>query len=127
MTFEILGLDHVQLAIPKGGEQIARAFYVNILSFTEVEKPPNLKVKGGAWFQCGVNQIHVGITDSFIPAQKAHPAIHVRNILEYRKYLESQGVLPRDEDPLPGALRFYLDDPFGNRLEFLEWLPIEEK
>lgn len=119
-AFEVLGLDHVQIAIPKDGEARAREFFVNLLGWTEMEKPANLRVRGGAWFQCGQHQIHVGVTDAFIPAKKAHPAFLVRGIAEYRKHLETLGLKPRDEDPLPGAVRFYLDDPFGNRLEFLE-------
>ena len=121
MAFEITGLDHVQVAIPKEGEEKAREFYSGILGLKEVEKPPHLKVRGGAWFQCGSQQIHVGTVDSFLPAKKAHPAIIVRNILALRSHLESFGLKPRDEEPLPGATRFFLDDPFGNRLEFLEW------
>ncbi|MCE9597100.1 MAG: glyoxalase [Spirochaetia bacterium] len=119
-SFEILGLDHVQLAIPRGTEAVAREFYA-ILGWPEVEKPANLKLKGGAWFTCGAHQIHVGVTDDFVAAKKGHPAIMVRGIVAYRKELERRGLKPRDEDPLPGATRFYLDDPFGNRLEFLEW------
>lgn len=122
MDFEILRLDHVQLAIPEGGEGQARSFFVDDLGFKELEKPANLKKKGGAWFQCGDCQIHVGIDPHFLPAKKAHPAILVQNILSYRRQLETRGLHPRDEDPLPGAMRFYLDDPFGNRLEFLEWI-----
>lgn len=122
MEYEIPGLDHVQLTIPKSGEEASRDFFVGKLKWSEIEKPANLKAKGGAWFRCGQHQIHVGTTDDFIPAKKAHPAILVRNISEYRSYLESIGLSPRDEDPLPGAIRFYLDDPFGNRLEFLEWI-----
>ncbi|MBL8019000.1 MAG: hypothetical protein JNM27_05005 [Leptospirales bacterium] len=120
--FQVIGLDHVQIAIPRGSEAEARKFFVSGLGFVEVEKPANLKAKGGAWFLCGSHQIHVGVTDNFIAAKKAHPAILVRGIVAYRKELESRGLKTRDEDPLPGAVRFYLDDPFGNRLEFLEWI-----
>ncbi len=122
MDFSISGLDHVQLAIPPGGEDLARKFFVDLLGFAEIEKPANLKAKGGAWFACGAHQLHVGIASPFEPATKAHPAILVKNLPAYRSYLESRGLRPRDEDPLPGAVRFYLDDPFGNRIEFLEWL-----
>ena len=122
MSFDVMGLDHIQLAIPIGAEDRARQFFTGDLGFPEVEKPANLKAKGGAWFQCGSHQIHVGVTDSFVPAKKAHPAILVRNIGALRAHLEGRGLSPRDEDPLPGAARFYLDDPFCNRLEFLEWL-----
>lgn len=122
MDFAVIGLDHVQIAIPENGEQAARDFFSGILGWAELEKPANLRAKGGAWFQCGAHQVHVGLEKSFIPARKAHPAILIRNIAAYRSFLESRGLKPRDEDVLPGASRFYLDDPFGNRLEFVEWL-----
>ena len=122
MEFEIIGLDHVQIAIPFGKEDIAREFFVRKLGFFEIPKPENLRKKGGAWFQCGSAQLHVGISQVFSPAEKAHPAFNVRNLDAYRDHLESIGLHPRTEDPLPGANRFYIDDPFGNRLEFLEWI-----
>ena len=76
MAFEITGLDHVQIAIPKDGEDKARAFYSGILGLKEIEKPPHLKVRGGAWFQCGSQQIHIGTVDSFLPAKKSTPGHH---------------------------------------------------
>jgi catechol 2,3-dioxygenase-like lactoylglutathione lyase family enzyme len=122
MSYQFTGIDHIQLAAPKGSEDEARRFFGDILGLPEVPKPANLAKKGGCWFQLGHQQIHVGVQDDFLPAKKAHPAFHVQNIQALRDHLTAQGIATRDEDPLEGAVRFYCDDPFGNRLEFLEWI-----
>ena len=118
--FHFSGLDHIQIAIPKNSEAVAIAFYEAQLGFERLEKPANLRQKGGVWFQVGVHQLHAGIQEPFAPATKAHPAFSVTGLKYYREQLESRGLKPRDEDELPGTSRFYLSDPFGNRLEFLE-------
>lgn len=117
----VVGLDHVQVAIPVGGEGEARSFYCGQLGLPEVEKPDNLKKKGGLWVQCGRHQLHLGVQAPFTPATKAHPAFVVQGLPDLRSRWEAAGVSTRDEDELPGADRFYVSDPFGNRLEFLEW------
>lgn len=117
----ILGLDHVQIAIPKGTEDAAREFYVAKLGMNEIDKPESLKKKGGLWLVAGAHQLHLGVLDPFTPATKAHPAFQVRHLAQYRAVLEGKGIATRDEDPLVGAERFYVSDPFGNRIEFLEW------
>ncbi len=121
-NFSFNGLDHVQISAPPGSEPILRKIFVDILGMTEIEKPENLKSRGGAWFKCGSNQIHVGIENDFRPAKKAHPAISVKNLTNLRERLISNGITVKEDQPLPGANRFYVDDPFGNRIEFLEWL-----
>ncbi|WP_164669707.1 VOC family protein [Virgibacillus doumboii] len=121
MSFHYEVIDHVQLAAPIGGEIDARVFYQELLGFKEVEKPEQLKINGGVWFQAGNVHIHIGVEDPFVPAKKAHPAIHVKNIEAMKAYLNGKGVAFKVDDKLPGANRFYVTDPFGNRLEFLEW------
>lgn len=121
MTFVIETIDHIQLAAPPGGEEQARSFYGELLGFEEVEKPPLLKKNGGVWFQKGSIHVHIGIEDPFTPARKAHPAFHVQNIDGLRHMLDTRGIPVSLDGKLPGARRFYIFDPFGNRLEFLEW------
>ena len=116
----ILGLDHVQLAMPRGQEDSARQFYAGILGLTEVEKPPNLAERGGVWFALGEQQLHLGVEDEFRPARKAHPAILIRGISALRETLKSRGFATVDDEPLAEFHRFHVTDPFGNRLEFLE-------
>lgn len=124
MSFKFSGVDHVQLAAPEGCETEARKFFTELLGWTEIPKPENLRKRGGVWFQCGTHQVHIGIQKDFVPAKKAHPAFHVENLDALRSYLEQKGIRVIDDEPLEGAKRFYLADPFGNRLEFLEWIKI---
>jgi catechol 2,3-dioxygenase-like lactoylglutathione lyase family enzyme len=116
----IVGLDHVQIAMPRGGEDEARAFYSGALGLAEIAKPPNLARRGGVWFVLGDRQLHLGVEEDFRPARKAHPAFRVADLAALRRALAEAGFTVLDDEPLPGHERFYLSDPFGNRLEFLE-------
>ncbi|MBT2717132.1 VOC family protein [Bacillus sp. ISL-57] len=122
MPFIFRSIDHIQLAAPKGSEETARKFFKNILGFDEVEKPEELKKRGGVWFEFGNYQIHIGIEEPFYPAKKAHPAFEIENIEELKKHLVTNGIDVIEDDKLPGAKRFYISDPFGNRMELLEWI-----
>jgi catechol 2,3-dioxygenase-like lactoylglutathione lyase family enzyme len=116
----ILGIDHVQLAMPRGGEAAARAFYQDLLGIPEVPKPPNLAKRGGCWFVRDTLKIHLGVEEDFQPARKAHPALLVEDLPGLKSVLEAAGYTPKIDEPLEGFDRFYVDDPFGNRIEFLE-------
>lgn len=121
LTFNFIAIDHVQLAAPRGSEQTAKKFYAEILGFTEIEKPAELKKRGGCWFQNGKIQIHIGIEEPFLPAKKAHPAFEVRNLESLKERFTHYQMKWTEDGKLPGAARIYATDPFGNRLEFLEW------
>lgn len=118
----IIGLDHVQLAAPPNSEEAARRFFGEILGLDEVEKPEVLRKRGGVWFQIGNQQLHIGIEESFVPAKKAHPAFEVRELDELKKRVDEFEVDYVSDGDLEGANRIFVFDPFGNRLEFLEWL-----
>ncbi|MFK9090421.1 VOC family protein [Bacillus salipaludis] len=122
MLFTIKKIDHVQLAAPKGCEEAAREFFGETLGLTEVEKPEELKKRGGVWFEFGTFQIHIGVEEPFSPAKKAHPAFVVENIEELKTLLSKKNIVFAADENLPGASRIHLHDPFGNRLEFLEWI-----
>jgi len=113
-------VDHVQLAMPRGEEERARAFYVGVLGMLELPKPPNLALRGGCWFASGDVQIHLGVEEDFRPARKAHPGLRCRNYDAFLGHLRISGVELREDDELPGTRRAYVYDPFGNRLELLE-------
>lgn len=121
MSFAFKSIDHVQLAAPKGSEIIAKHFFGEILGFQEVEKPEVLKKRGGVWFQFGNYQIHIGIEEPFAPAKKAHPAFQVENLEALKTHLMKHEVHFIVDTDLPGANRIYVNDPFGNRIEILEW------
>lgn len=115
-----LGLDHVQVAIPAGGEAVARAFYGDLLGLPELAKPEMLAGRGGCWFELGDRQLHLGVDADFRPATKAHVAMVSGSLDDLRARLEEAGIPTRDDAPIEGRRRFFADDPFGNRLEFLQ-------
>ena len=113
-------IDHVQIAAPKGCEAAARAFYGGLLSLVEVEKPTSLAGRGGCWFQVGSRQLHIGVEDPFVPAKKAHPAFQVSDLDSLSLVFEEKGLTLKRDEAIEGRRRFYSEDPFGNRLEFIE-------
>ena len=120
----VVGLHHVQVAAPPGCEDAARAFYCGVLGLAELPKPPLLEARGGCWFLAGDAELHVGVEDPFTPAAKAHPAFTVasRAALDgLANAVALAGIQPRwaDEAEIPGQRRFHVDDPWGNRLEFV--------
>lgn len=119
----VVAIDHVQLAMPAGGEDDARAFYAGLLGIPEVPKPPHLAVRGGCWFEAGPLKVHLGVESEFRPARKAHPALLVSGLRELVARLREAGVDLVDDEPLDGYDRVYASDPFGNRLELLEPTP----
>ncbi|GHI07095.1 glyoxalase [Streptomyces cellostaticus] len=116
----LVAVDHVQLAAPPGSEDELRAYYVDALGMTEIPKPPVLAARGGCWFRAGAVQLHLGIEADFRPARKAHPGLRVTDIEAYAARLAKSGADVTWDDNLPGHLRFYSEDPVGNRLEFLQ-------
>lgn len=119
--FSILQIDHVQLAAPKGSEDRARHFFGDILGLKEIEKPEILKKRGGVWFLIGNQQLHIGIEEPFSPAKKAHPAFEIEQIEALKRHLTNNKIDYQVDHLLPGANRIFLHDPFGNRIELLEW------
>lgn len=124
----ILGLDHVQAPAPRGSEEQARAFYGGTLGLEEIAKPAALAGRGGVWFRCGGQQLHIGIEEDFRPQRKGHPAFQVTDLAALRARLEAAGAVIAEDVALPGRTRFETRDPFGNRLEFVQLLeaPVDD-
>ncbi|MFO1350466.1 MAG: VOC family protein [Gammaproteobacteria bacterium] len=116
----VLGIDHVQLAIPASGEERARAFYADLLGLVELAKPLSLAQRGGVWFQCGSQQLHLGVEEPFRPARKAHPALLVDNLGTILAKCRKTGIEVMQDEPLMGYARAFIHDPFGNRIELLQ-------
>ena len=116
-------MHHVQLAMPGGGEGLAREFYAEVLGLTELAKPPVLAARGGCWFRGGGWEVHLGVEADFRPAAKAHPGVLVSGLEGLAARLTSYQHEVTWDDAFPGHRRFYASDCFGNRLEFLEPLP----
>jgi catechol 2,3-dioxygenase-like lactoylglutathione lyase family enzyme len=113
-------IDHIQIAAPKGCEPAARKFYGWLLGLREIEKPAPLRARGGCWFQCGDQQVHIGVEADFCPAKKAQSAFAVSDLARLRASLIAHAVKITEDDSLPGTHRFFAEDPWGNRIEFIE-------
>lgn len=113
-------LHHVQVSGPAGCEEAMRAFYAGVVGLGEVEKPEQLRARGGAWFRAGSGglEIHVGIEEDFAPARKAHPGIAVADVDALAQRVAAAGAPVTWDDKIPGVRRFHTSDPVGNRVEF---------
>jgi catechol 2,3-dioxygenase-like lactoylglutathione lyase family enzyme len=116
----LVGLHHVQLAMPAGEEEAARRFYGTVLGLREVPRPRSLSPAGGVWFAQEDLEVHLGVEERFSPADKAHPAFLVRGIEKVRDRIEEAGYRVTDTVQLEGFHRIYVRDPFGNRVELIE-------
>lgn len=116
---EIVGLDHVQLAMPPGGEDVARAFYVDVLGLVELPKPEALAARGGVWFRGGGAHVHLGIEEGFRPARKAHPALLCNDLAACATALKAASAPVEEDHTVDGVRRIYTEDPFGNRVEII--------
>ena len=114
---KIVAIDHVQLAIPPGGEEQARAFYSGVLELVEIPKPEPMRARGGMWFEGG---IHLGIEPGMTPSLKAHPALIVADLDDCKRRLVAAGCEWKDSDEIPGTRRGHTKDPFGNRIELIQ-------
>ena len=116
----IIGIDHVQLAMPPGGEAAARHFYSGLLGLPEVPKPPLLAARGGCWFEGPAVRLHLGVEPDFRPAKKAHPALLVDDLDGLAAELAAAGATVVPDTDLPGVKRCHVADPFGNRIELIQ-------
>ncbi len=116
----ILSLDHVQVAIPVGGETRAREFYAGILGFTEIAKPTSMADRNSIWFAAGAVNLHLGVEPEFHPAKRAHPAFVVADLDDILAACERAGLSTKPDVSFNGFRRAHVLDPFGNRLELME-------
>jgi catechol 2,3-dioxygenase-like lactoylglutathione lyase family enzyme len=119
----IVAIDHVQLAMPAGGEPAARGFYHGVLGIPEVPKPLHLATRGGCWFESADVKVHLGVEGDFRPARKAHPGLVVNGLRELLDRCRRAGFDVVPDEPLDRRERAYVSDPFGNRIELIDASP----
>ncbi len=106
--------------MPAGREDEAREFYSGLLGLKELEKPATLAGRGGAWFVLpDGRQLHLGVEKPFGASRKAHPAFVASSLDRLAGAMEAAGSPVRWDDELAPRRRFYGEDSFGNRMEFL--------
>ena len=116
----VIGIEHVQLAMPPGGEGAAREFYTGLLGLPERTKPPALAARGGCWFEAPGVKVHLGVDADFRAAQRAHPALLVDDLAALQIALAAAGMEAVPDEPADGRKRCYVSDPFGNRIELMQ-------
>lgn len=118
LSLGIVGIDHIQIAVPKALEQECLSFYRTVLALPEIEKPEKLKSRGGAWFQVSpTTQMHIGIDPEGSPKSKRHICFLVSELAAAKSAARSHGVFIEEEGATEGLTRFFIRDPAGNRIE----------
>ena len=118
MAVEIQGIDHVQSAVPRALEEACVAFYRQVFGFPDVPKPETLRSRGGAWFQVGAMQMHIGVDPEASPPSRRHVCFLVADIAAARATVAALGIAIEGEGTADGLTRFFVRDPAGNRIEF---------
>jgi catechol 2,3-dioxygenase-like lactoylglutathione lyase family enzyme len=120
MPLGVIGVDHVQITVPRALEDECLAFYRQVLGLAEIPKPADLRARGGAWFQLSNLQFHIGLDAEPSPASRRHICFRVSDIIEARAELEARGVAVEAEGVAEGMRRFFVRDPAGNRIELAQ-------
>ncbi|MFK7800076.1 MAG: VOC family protein [Anaerolineae bacterium] len=116
-----LKFNHIGITAPVGAEDQARSFYCDILGFVEIEKPDSLKPNGGLWLQTGNLPLHIGVENRPEWGKtKRHPAFETADLEKLRDHLQKCEIEIVQATPIPGYVRFYIYDPFGNRIECMQ-------
>ena len=118
----VIGIDHVQLAMPAGQEEQARTFYRDVLGLPEAPKPADMITRGGCWFESSLVKIHLGVDKDFRAATKAHPGLLVNDLQAIAERCRERGFETFSAPPTEGYERTFVKDPFGNRIELLQKL-----
>jgi catechol 2,3-dioxygenase-like lactoylglutathione lyase family enzyme len=117
MSLGIIGIDHVQMSVPRALEAECLAFYRNVLGLAEIPKPEELRARGGAWFQVGATQFHIGVDPEPFPRSKRHVCFLVADLIKARAAAVAKGAVVEEEGVAEGLHRFFVRDPAGNRIE----------
>ncbi|HUB84156.1 MAG TPA: VOC family protein [Rhizomicrobium sp.] len=117
MSIGVVAIDHVQIAVPRKQEQQCVAFYRDLLGAAEIPKPNALITRGGAWFQLGNVQFHVGVDAESSPPSRRHICFLVEDFARARAWAEAYGMAVENGDEAEGLRRFFIRDPAGNRIE----------
>ncbi|MDP2570703.1 VOC family protein [Vibrio penaeicida] len=114
-------INHIQITIPSGAQEDAKAFYCNVLGLSEIKKPKTLEGNGSIWLGLGDVAIHFAIeNENYRAFTSAHIAYEVDDLDMYKKTLEANGFIIKKSFQIPSVKRFEFRDPFGNQIELME-------
>jgi catechol 2,3-dioxygenase-like lactoylglutathione lyase family enzyme len=117
-ALHISQLDHVSVIITN--VERSRRFYRDVLGLKEVPKPRTFDFVV-LWFDLGNMHIHLLLKDEADALSPRHFALRTRDVAGARTWFAARGVEIMETTPIPGADRFFIHDPDGNRIEIIQW------
>jgi catechol 2,3-dioxygenase-like lactoylglutathione lyase family enzyme len=118
-TPPILQIDHCSMVMTDVGR--TRRFYGDVLGLTEIHKPRTFDFMV-LWFDLGNQHLHLLLQDRADPRSPRHVALRVGDAAAARRYFQAHDIATEETTPIPGADRFFIADPDGNRIEIIQWL-----
>lgn len=115
----ITQIDHVSVVITD--VERSRRFYCDILGLSEIAKPRTFDFVV-LWFDLGNQHLHLLHKDEADSRSPRHFALRVADVQAARRHFQQHGVAIQETTPIPGADRFFIFDPDGNRIEIIQWL-----
>ena len=116
---QISQIDHCSVIITD--VERSRRFYRDLLGLKEINKPRTFDFVV-LWFDLGNQQLHLLLKDRPDTLSPRHFALRVADAGAARAYFRARGVATQETTPIPGADRFFIADPDGNRIEIIQWL-----
>jgi catechol 2,3-dioxygenase-like lactoylglutathione lyase family enzyme len=116
---QVTSLDHCSVLITDVAR--SRRFYGEVLGLREIAKPKTFDFTV-VWYDLGNQHIHLLLKDRADTLSPRHFALRVADVAAARRYFQAQGVPVQETTPIPGADRFFISDPDGNRIEIIQWL-----
>ena len=114
----VVHLDHCSVLITD--VERSRRFYRDILGLREINKPRTFDFVV-LWFDLGDQHLHLLLKDMPDTISPRHVALRVTNAREAREHFRRHGIATLETTPIPGADRFFIADPDGNRIEIIQW------
>ena len=118
-TLQVVKIDHCSVLITD--VERSRRFYRDLLGLKEINRPRTFDFVA-LWFDLGDQHIHLLLKDRPDPLSPRHFALRVADVAAARAYFRGHGVRTEETTPIPGADRFFIHDPDGNRIEIIQWL-----
>jgi len=119
MSLDIIKLDHCSILITDVAR--SRQFWGDILGLRAINKPRTFDFVA-LWFDLGDHHIHLLLKDRPDVISPRHFALRVANARQARSFFQTHGIAIQESTLIPGADRFFIADPDGNRIEIIQWL-----
>jgi catechol 2,3-dioxygenase-like lactoylglutathione lyase family enzyme len=119
MALQVTQIDHCSVLITD--VERSRKFYGGFLGLKEINKPRTFDFVV-VWYDLGNQHLHLLLKDRPDSISPRHFALRVADCAAARAHCRAHGVATQETTPIPGADRFFIADPDGNRIEVIQWL-----